>query len=197
MVALTVGYQHNCAMDGNGAVKCWGRNDFGQLGNGSVTPFFTGLSNPVSLTGFSSGGAAAVVAGGFHTCAIKSEGTALCWGADNYGQTGDGLIANPVANLTPTAVAGLSAGVAGLGLGQDHTCAVLMSGQLDCWGQNSSGQLGQGTTGGSTATHTTTWAASDNDGDGLPNAWETSGIDSDGDAVVDLTLAGADPNHTW
>lgn len=105
---------------------------------------------PVRVLGLSD--AVSVVVGGNHTCALLANGTVACWG-DNYNnqigdgisQTGDGTIH---LNWTePFPVAGLS-GVSVLSAGQRHTCALVENGAVKCWGDNSMGQLGDGTLGG-------------------------------------------------
>jgi alpha-tubulin suppressor-like RCC1 family protein len=88
-------------------------------------------------------GAVHVASGGSHSCALVSDGAVRCWGADSYGQLGDGLSGNGNHNSIPTAVAGLSA-VSALAVGAAHTCAVLADKTARCWGDNSFGQLGLG-----------------------------------------------------
>src|SRR2546427_759026 len=86
-----------------------------------------------------------VDAGGFHSCALKASGQMFCWGSNSFGQLGDGTTTQ---RLVPTAVAGgvtfatLSAGGAAF---PEHTCGVTTSGAAYCWGDNSAGQLGDGT----------------------------------------------------
>ncbi len=82
-----------------------------------------------------------ISAGTYHTCAIKPDGFAYCWGANFYGQLGDGTSSQ---KLTPVQVKNLS-GVKSISAGGSHTCAVLNDGFAYCWGANSNGQLGDGT----------------------------------------------------
>jgi alpha-tubulin suppressor-like RCC1 family protein len=78
--AVSTGYGHTCALTGEGGVKCWGWNPFGELGNGT----FTSSNTPVEVVGLS-GGASSITTGYNHTCAILTTGMAKCWGAnDNY-----------------------------------------------------------------------------------------------------------------
>ena len=86
---------------------------------------------------------AAVSAGDLHTCAVTTAGGLKCWGLNVSGQLGDGT--NTDRN-TPVDVSGLSSGVAAVSVGTYHTCAVTTAGGLKCWGDNTYGQLGNGTT---------------------------------------------------
>jgi alpha-tubulin suppressor-like RCC1 family protein len=70
-------------------------------------------------------------------------GGVKCWGSNSSGQLGDGTTTK---RLTPTAVSGLSSGVAAIDAGSSHTCALLSTGGVKCWGNNYHGQLGDGTT---------------------------------------------------
>ena len=83
----------------------------------------------------------AVVAGGFHTCALLADSSIKCLGQDDHGQLGDGTTTNSSA---PVAVTGISNAI-GLALGDTHSCALLADGSVKCWGSNSHGQLGDGT----------------------------------------------------
>jgi hypothetical protein len=84
-----------------------------------------------------------VVAGMFHTCVLTNEGGVVCWGSDQFGQTGDGR-ADDGARPRPMDVVGLASGVAEIAAGYGYTCARLETGALKCWGENFSGELGIG-----------------------------------------------------
>jgi alpha-tubulin suppressor-like RCC1 family protein len=135
--SLAAGRSHSCAVTSAGGVRCWGKNEQGELGNGT----FTDSSIPVDVIGLSSG-AAEVVTGWGHTCALTTNGGVKCWGYNKNGELGNG--ANDNLNR-PVDVRGLSGGVIALEAGDDHTCALLSGGQVKCWGFNEYGQLGDGT----------------------------------------------------
>jgi alpha-tubulin suppressor-like RCC1 family protein len=136
VVAVTAGTAHSCAVTSGGAVRCWGYNSAGQLGDGTTADRWA----PVTVTGLESG-VVAVVAGGFHTCALTDGGAVRCWGYNSSGQLGDGSTTD---KWTPVAVSGLASGVRAVAAGAFHTCALLNSGAVKCWGYNSYGQLGDG-----------------------------------------------------
>ncbi|MCC7107591.1 MAG: chromosome condensation regulator RCC1 [Chloroflexi bacterium] len=135
--ALGVGIYHTCAVAEGGGLKCWGNNDWGgQLGTGD----FTSRSSPVDVVGFN-GGAVAVAAGYYHTCAIADDMGAQCWGRNDDLQLGDK--GSDSVQLKPVPVADLDKGVAMLAAGANHTCAI-SNGGVKCWGDNDWGQLGDG-----------------------------------------------------
>ena len=141
VVAIAAGKSHTCALTSAGAVKCWGRNKFGQLGNSAGFGFGVNPNSgiPSQVTGLSSG-VVALAAGGYHSCALTTAGSVLCWGSDHFGQLGnEGSISS-----SPVAVSGLSSGVIAIATGENHTCAVTNAGAVKCWGMNAFGQLGIG-----------------------------------------------------
>jgi alpha-tubulin suppressor-like RCC1 family protein len=150
VTAISAGGEHTCAVRDGGA-WCWGRNDRGQLGNGTTT--LGGcycLTTPVAVSGLSSG-VSAVSAGGGHGCAVKNGG-AWCWGANSYGQLGNGTswylpewCSGTGCSTTPVAASGLATGVSAISAGASHTCAVKDGGAW-CWGYNNVGQLGNDST---------------------------------------------------
>ncbi|MBI5289476.1 MAG: S8 family serine peptidase, partial [Chloroflexi bacterium] len=134
--SISAGGFHTCALTSAGGVRCWGLNDTGQLGDGTNT----NATAPVDVVGLS--GVIAVSAGGSHSCALTSAGGVKCWGKNDVGQLGDGTNINR--NL-PVDVTGLTNGVAAISAGGLHTCAVMTTGAVRCWGRNDRGQLGDGT----------------------------------------------------
>lgn len=139
VVKISAGDNHTCALMSSGAVKCWGLNEHGQLGDNSAS----NRSSPVEVVGLSSA-VTDIIAGYSHTCALTMSGAASCWGFNAYGQLGDGSSSNT--RLKPVAVVGLGSGVASLAAGTGHTCAVMESGAAKCWGHNVIGQLGDNST---------------------------------------------------
>ncbi len=135
--AVSAGRIHTCALTDEGGVKCWGSNDYGQLGDGTNT----NSNLPVNVPGVSSG-VQAVSAGYSHTCAIMTGGSVKCWGNNNDGQLGDGT---NMRRTVPTNISGLSSGVRAVSAGMRHTCALTGEGGVKCWGGNDHGQLGDGT----------------------------------------------------
>ena len=137
--AIAAEYNYTCALTTAGKVKCWGDNWYGQIREDTTT---THYSTPVDVEGLS-GGVRAITAGGAHTCALTTTGGVKCWGANWYGQLGNGTGAY---SPTPVGVEGLSGGVRAITVGYAHTCALTTAGEMKCWGYNYYGQLGNGTT---------------------------------------------------
>ncbi len=137
VTALAVGEYHTCALNATGRVMCWGKNDFGQLGDGTTTSRAT----PVEVSGLSSG-VTAIAAGYDHTCAVTAAGGVKCWGYNFYGQLGDGTTTN---RLVPVDVSGLSSGITAIAAGSTHTCAMTAAGGVKCWGYDFAGALGDDT----------------------------------------------------
>jgi alpha-tubulin suppressor-like RCC1 family protein len=144
-VAVSAGDAFSCAMDNGGDVECWGWNQFGQLGNGSTSD----SSTPV-MTGGAGFGATAIASGDESSCAALFSGTVDCWGGNAAGQLGNGSVGGM--GTTPAAVSGGSFNSnGGIGSGSGSSmCALDLSGQANCWGDNQFGELGDGTSGGAT-----------------------------------------------
>ncbi len=139
VIAVAAGGTHACALTSGGGLKCWGSNEFGQLGDGSVTSRLA----PVDVSGWTLVRSTAVAAGLSHTCALTSAGGVKCWGNNGSGQLGDGTMTS---RLTPADVSGLSSGVTAVTAGYQHTCALTTAGGVKCWGFNGDGNLGDGST---------------------------------------------------
>lgn len=138
--AVAAGAEHTCAVMTDGTVKCWGKNDKYQMGDGTTT---ARLLTPQTVPGLS--GVAAIAAGAKHNCALLASGGLKCWGANLNGQVGNGSTSDFSAK-TPQDVIGMQAGVADVAAGDSHTCASMVTGDVKCWGANTSGQLGIGNT---------------------------------------------------
>ncbi|MES3026210.1 MAG: RHS repeat-associated core domain-containing protein [Pseudomonadota bacterium] len=136
VTAVAAGAEHSCAITVAGAVKCWGGNSAGQLGDGSASV----RSGPVTVAGLVSD-VVGIAAGGQHSCALLGSGNVKCWGANDQGQLGEN---SGTGQLAPLAVSGLMADVKSIRAGGTHTCAVGKDGALQCWGRNDEGQLGDG-----------------------------------------------------
>jgi alpha-tubulin suppressor-like RCC1 family protein len=138
VISIAAGWGHTCALTSKGGAKCWGNNEYGQLGYGQ--PVVLRLT-PMDVTGLTYG-VLKISAEGGQSCALTAGGGVSCWGNNKYGQLGDGT---GLARNNPVQAVGLLEGVRDVKTGWNHTCAVLSGGELDCWGWNFYGQLGDGT----------------------------------------------------
>ena len=140
VAAVAAGEAHTCVLTDTGGVQCWGYNSNGQLGNGE-TGF--GLSpTPQDVLGLETG-VAAISPGGLHTCALLITGGVKCWGMNFFGQIGDGTAGPGTDRLTPVDVLGLSSGVVAVSAGDFHSCALIDTGGVSCWGAENAGNFGQ------------------------------------------------------
>jgi len=146
VVQVDGGGGHSCAVDADHKAWCWGKDHAGQVGDGAGTDAWI-ARQVLNVAG--TGPLAAVTqvsAGRSHTCARLANGQARCWGGNLGGQLGDGTFEDrdiPVV-VTNAAGNGPLTGVRAIAAGNLHTCAVLSSGQVRCWGSNEAGQLGNG-----------------------------------------------------
>jgi alpha-tubulin suppressor-like RCC1 family protein len=140
--AIASGSQYVCALTDGGAVKCWGHNDAGQLGDGTTEDRTT----PVDVSGLERG-VTAIAAGENDTCAVTDSGAVECWGANNRGQLGNNITtSSATANSVPVEAVVLTDHAASVAVGSLHTCVLTTAGGVKCWGGNLHGQLGDGTT---------------------------------------------------
>ena len=135
--SVSAGQTHTCAIDNSSAATCWGKNSYGELGNGSTSTIYA----PVSVDNIST--ATSVSTGDGHTCALLSGGTVKCWGRGTSGQLGNGSTSTKYA---PVSVDNISLATA-VSVGDSHSCALLSGGTVKCWGYGNPGQLGNGSTG--------------------------------------------------
>ncbi|ROL62509.1 T9SS C-terminal target domain-containing protein [Bacteroidetes/Chlorobi group bacterium ChocPot_Mid] len=137
IIAIAGGWWHSLALKNDGTVWAWGNNNLGQLGNGTNT--YTYSNVPVKVDSLTS--IIAIAAGGWHSLALKSDGTVWAWGYNNYGQLGNGT--NTDSNV-PVKVDSLTSIIAIAG-GVYHSLALKNDGTVWAWGFNQFGQLGDGT----------------------------------------------------
>jgi len=136
---LAGGGAHTCGLTGDGSAYCWGKNDWGQLGDNSTT----NRNAPVPVATVLK--FASIDAGAAHTCALTTTGAAYCWGSNYRGQLGTGS-ADQNPHRVPALVSGglIFQQIAAGGFGVGHTCALRNTGAAYCWGDNERGQLGRG-----------------------------------------------------
>lgn len=137
---LSAGEQHVCGVTTAGAGYCWGQGSSGQLGNGSTSP----STIPVPVSGglvFTT-----ISAGAGHSCGVTTNGDAYCWGSNLIGQLGNGTFSPNFSppQPTPTAVVG-GRKFTTLAAGASHTCGIVTTGVIYCWGRGMDGELGNGT----------------------------------------------------
>jgi alpha-tubulin suppressor-like RCC1 family protein len=135
VIAISAGGYHTCAHDVAGRVYCWGHNTFGECG--SVGQAF--VTTPKQVPNL--GKVLEVATGWEHTCAIMADRTVQCWGRNQDGQIGNSTAG---ADERDPAVAVGVHDVRALFAGDDHTCALLLDGSMQCWGDNENGELGSG-----------------------------------------------------
>jgi alpha-tubulin suppressor-like RCC1 family protein len=143
VVAIDSGALFACALLASTQVRCWGSNTFGQLGSNSATASFNSPQTVLQATAsVSLTGATQIACGQFHVCALLSTGVVRCWGRNNAGQLGISTATTQLA-LASTALQsdGLVLSVSS-GAMATHTCLVLVSGRVQCFGSNNVGQLG-------------------------------------------------------
>lgn len=140
IVQIVAASRFTCALESTGQVHCWGANTLGQLGTGSPnaapnpSPAVTAVSDAI-----------AIWVGYEHACAVRRSGEVACWGAAGNGQVGSGSVPEDASIPRPTAVVGVTNALA-VSTGGDHSCTTTTSGAVLCWGANTLGQLGNGST---------------------------------------------------
>jgi alpha-tubulin suppressor-like RCC1 family protein len=152
--ALALGNAHTCALLDNGAVKCWGANVYGQLGQGTAAAYIgdqaSQLGDNLPAVNLGTGlTATAITAGYSHSCALLNNGAVKCWGLNTTGQLGlgdtnaRGTSASDMGDNLPAVSLGTGLTALSISASPGHTCAVLSNQTLKCWGYNLWGQLGQ------------------------------------------------------
>ena len=148
VVEVAAGGSHTCARLDTGAVRCWGANTYGQLGYAN-TQTIGDDESPAAAGDVPLGGLAVQIsAGGSHTCAVLESGAVRCWGGNLGGQLGYGNVTTIGDNETPASAGDVDLGgtAQAIAAGDGHTCAILTSGVLRCWGVNDDGATGIGIT---------------------------------------------------
>jgi alpha-tubulin suppressor-like RCC1 family protein len=141
VTAVATGGFHSCALTAAGGVKCWGRNYYGQLGDGAdLSRGHPGSRNtPVDVVGLPTG-VKKIVAGEQHTCALTTGGAMLCWGADAAGQLGDGTALD---RSTPAQVSELTFGVVAIAAGSANSAVIIGQPRVRYWGRDGMGMACQ------------------------------------------------------
>ncbi|MBU6347426.1 MAG: fibronectin type III domain-containing protein [Actinomycetales bacterium] len=140
---IVAGTSQSCALLASKAVRCWGDNANGQLGSGANSSATPSPKPVVGIDGVTSS-AVQISMGSQHACAVLTDGTVKCWGVGASGRLGNGAVTN---SATPVSVKMGNAtltGVRSIAAGFESSCATLNSASVVCWGNNASGQLGNG-----------------------------------------------------
>ena len=141
--AIATSWEHSCALHQGGTISCWGNNYNGQLGNGQSGE--NAMSSvPVQVADITD--ATAITTGANHSCALHQNGTISCWGRNNHGQLGNGESGDESEFSEPVKVEGIADATA-ITTGGEHSCALHITRTISCWGNNYSGQLGNGQSG--------------------------------------------------
>ncbi|HMA92806.1 MAG TPA: hypothetical protein VKP30_08975, partial [Polyangiaceae bacterium] len=138
--AIAAGGAHSCALMLGGSVMCWGKNNAGQLGNGTNQD----QRSPVAVSNLTD--AVAIATGYAHSCAVLTGGGVKCWGSNTSGELGDGRTSS--SNVPVQIGASYIDNATSITAGQNFTCVRLKTGALKCWGNDGSDQLGNGAGGG-------------------------------------------------
>ena len=143
-VGLSLGYYHSCAVHATGEVSCWGRNEDGQLGNGTEG-LETNSAVPVKVSGITDATAVSTTYLSL-TCALHETGEVSCWGSNLRGELGTdesiGGAHSPVDHSSvPVRIQGITDAIA-VSAGATHACVLHETGEISCWGSNSAGELG-------------------------------------------------------
>jgi alpha-tubulin suppressor-like RCC1 family protein len=144
---LALSESHSCALLVGGEVRCWGFNNSGRLGDGTIENRLTPVTVVQSLGGPPLTGVLRVELGADYSCALRNDGQVHCWGYNGSGQLGNNTNTE---QLTPAPVLQAPGGgpvidAKGMAIGERHGCLGLANGQARCWGNNNAGQLGDGT----------------------------------------------------
>src|SRR3989339_594405 len=138
-LSVSAGIYHSCGIRANDSrVLCWGNNNYGQLGNGTIGGQKTTPTLTVDTSAYKS-----VSAGNSYTCGIRAnDSRVLCWGSEESGRLGNnrsgfGSVPNPILTMDDSKYLQVSTGYY-------HTCGIREDGRVLCWGRSLFGQLGDG-----------------------------------------------------
>lgn len=147
--AITAGSEMACGLTPEGLAYCWGRDNYGQLGNGAGVAGDQHAPVAVDMSPLAGAVFASLSAGSYHMCGVSDDGIGYCWGRNDALGLPPGVTGNQE-SPSPVDMALLPAGATLLSIqsGRSHTCGVASDGSLYCWGQNNNGVIGVGTSGG-------------------------------------------------
>jgi alpha-tubulin suppressor-like RCC1 family protein len=145
---IAVGDLHTCALLTTGAVRCWGYAGDGRLGYGNANHIGDNETPASAGDVFVGGSVRSIAAGGSSTCAVLTTGAVRCWGRGIYGKLGYGNTNDIGDNETPASAGNVDLGEAAqkVALDAEHSCALLTTGRVRCWGYGGAGRLGYGNT---------------------------------------------------
>ncbi|WP_411024150.1 RCC1 domain-containing protein, partial [Salmonella sp. s58408] len=147
--AITAGCSHTCGLLDDGSVKCFGYNNYGQLGQGSTKDIGDKsgqMGNNLKAVSLGSTKVVAIAAGCDFTCAVKKDGAVVCWGRNTWGQLGTGDDEDRLDDgnkVLKSVNLGGSSAIA-IAAGEAHVCVLTKDKSVKCWGRNNRGQLGLG-----------------------------------------------------
>jgi alpha-tubulin suppressor-like RCC1 family protein len=180
VTAVVAGQTHACAIALSGLVHCWGANESGQLGNNSTSQ----SSKPVSVSGLT--GVVQLALGASFSCALTNTGSVYCWGSNVVGQLGNGTM--PTNSPIPVAVSGIGGSNPAVSIAASNStaCAVLVGGQVQCWGDNGAGELGDPSVGASSSTPVT-----------VPGFTSNGSISGNPNGAVECALNTSNQAYCW
>jgi len=136
VASISAGGSHTCAVLTTGGARCWGNGADGRLGNGDTTG---SRDRPQSVSLYGTNGIQSISSGGSHTCAVTTWGSGVCWGDNFYGQLGNNTTTDA---RNPVNVNTITSDVTNIYAGGFFSCSLRTGGETRCWGQGSSGQIG-------------------------------------------------------
>jgi alpha-tubulin suppressor-like RCC1 family protein len=142
--AIALGSDFACALVQGGFVECWGDNA-NEIFGSSEAGAPASSSTPVTVEGFQVGDTISTIAAGLsHVCALMESGAVYCWGDNSFEQLGQ---SNSSLSVSATPIAVVPAGVTAIAAGGNATCVIMQGGEVECWGSNLDGQLGNASVG--------------------------------------------------